>query len=437
MHDRTRRLLCRLGFLLLGVAPTLAVAARIGVVRSPAYVAARRAECERRISDALGLAVTVRESHQLLQGVTELEDVVFTEPETGAPIGRIRLLVFGYEEGELIVRASQPEIEGQQVWRLWESLHERVLRACRTGASNAQFYAGEVTIRQADGQRATTLTGVRGQLTTTDAGPQATIEFRDVALQMSEPAQLRITRNRQVQPPATRWELNTRSTALPCSLLADYLEVLRNLGEEATFQGTIEAMPAAEGWEGEIAGRFRDVDLSRVTEEGLKLRHRLSGAAEIVFRRASFRAGRLIDAAGDVACDGGVVSRSLLYQANESLGLVADSRLLSPQANTLVVFRALKFGFTLDKGGIQLAGQCGSAGPGVVMTDEGGPLLSNQSRETVQVTALVRALAPDTGDQVPANPEAIQLLHVLPIPAENDALRSETARPFNSLLRFQ
>lgn len=436
MHDRTRRLLCRLGFLLFCVAPTLAVAARIVVVRSPAYIAARGAECERRISDALGLAVSVRQVHELLQGVTELDDIVLTEPETGALIARIRHLEFTRQDGQLVVLASQPEIEGLQVWRLWESLHERVLRTCRADASGARFYAGEVTIRPADGQRATTLTDVWGQLASTDAGPQATLEFREAALQMSEPAQLRITRNRQIQPPATRWELNTRSTALPCSLLADYLGVLRNLGEDASFQGAIEAMPTADGWEGEIAGRFRDVDLDRVTQR-LNLRHRLSGAAEVVFRQATFRGGRLLAAAGDLACSGGVVSRSLLYQAHESLGLLADSRLLTPQANTLVVFHELKLGFTLDKGGIQLAGQCDSAGRGVVMTGEGGPLLSSVSQEAVQVTALVRTLAPDTGEQVPANYEAYQLLHVLPIPAENDAGRFETARPLYSPVRLQ
>lgn len=436
MHDRTRRLLCRLGFLLFCVAPTLGMAAWIGVVRSPAYIAACRAECERQLSEALGLDVSVQEVHRLLQGVTLLDGVVLTEPETGAPIARIRHLEFGFQDGRLMVLASQPEIDGQQVWRLWEALHERVLRARRASAVDAQLFAGEITIRQADGATATTLTDVRGQLTTADAGPQATIEFREAALQMSEPARLRITRNRQVTPPATRWALNTRSTALPCSLLADYLEVLRTLGEQAAFQGTIEAMPTAEGWEGEIAGRFCDVDLDRVTER-LKLRHKLSGAAEVVFRRASFRAGRLIDAAGDLSCNGGVVSRSLLYQANQSLGLAADSRLLTPQANTLVVFRELKLGFTLDKEGVQIAGQCQSAGSGVVMTDEGGPLLTNQSREAVQVTALVRTLAPDSGEQVPANYEAYQLLHVLPIPRESVANRSEIARPIYSPLRLQ
>jgi hypothetical protein len=434
MHDRTQRLLCRWGFLLFCVAPTLAVAVCISVVRSPAYVAAHRAACERRLSDALGLNVSVGQVRESLQGVTQIEQVVLAEPETGAVIGRIRHLEFGRQDGQWVVLASQPEIEGEHIWRLWELLHERVLRGRAADALDGLFYAGEITIRQAGGQSATTLTDVRSLLRTTEAGPQATIEFRDVALQMSEPAQLRITRNRQAQPPATRWELNTRSTALPCTLLADYLDILRTVGDRATFQGTIEAMPAAAGWEGEIAGRFLDVDLDRLTD---RRPHKLSGFAEVVLRRARFQAGRLSDAAGDVTCHGGVVTRSLLYQADKSLGLVADARLLTPQANTLVVFRQLKLGFTLDRSGIRIAGQCLPHGSGVVMTDDGGPLLSSQAREVVQVSALVRTLAPESGEQVPANFEAYQLLHILPIPAENDRPRSDLASPLYPRLRLQ
>lgn len=433
MHDRTRRLLCRWGFLIFCVVPTLAIVVCIGILRSPAYVAARRVACERRLSDALGLNVSVGQARELLQGVTQLEQVVLTEPETGAVIGRIRHLEFGQQDGRLVVLGSQPEIDGEHIWRLWEALHERVLRARAADALDALFYAGEVTIRQAGGEQATTLTDVRSSLRTTESGPQATLEFRDAAVQMSEPAQLRITRNRQVQPPATRWELNTRSTALPCTLLADYLDILRTVGDRATFQGTIEAMPAAAGWEGEAAGRFVDVDLDRLTE---RQPHKLSGFAEVVLRRARFQAGRLIDAAGDLTCHGGVVTRSLLYQADKSLGLAADARLLAPQANTLVVFRQLKFGFTLDQSGIQIAGQCLPPGSGVVMTDDGGPLLSSNPREAVQVTALVRTLAPDSTEQVPANFEAYQLLHVLPIPVENERSRTDLASPLYPRLRL-
>lgn len=434
MHDRTRRLLCRWGFLLLGVGPTLAVVIGIGVVRSPSYIAAQRAACERQLSEILGLNVAVAEFRQLLQGVTQLEQVTLTEPETGEAIGRIRHLEFGRQAGQWVILASQPEIEGAHVWRLWEALHERLLRTRGADAADALFYAGELTVRPAGGQRATTLTDVRASLRMTDGGPQTALEFRDVALQMSEPAQLRITRDRQVQPPATRWELNTRSTALPCSLLADYLDILRTAGDRATFQGTIAAAPSAKGWAGEITGRFLDVDLDRLTE---RRPHKLSGFAEVVLHRARFQDGRVVDAAGDIACHGGVVTRSLLYQADKSLGLVADARLLAPQANTLVAFRELRLGFTLDQAGIRIAGQCPPLGSGVVMTDEGGPLLSSQGQDVIQVTALVRTLSPDSGGHVPANYEAYQLLHVLPIPTEHEGSQPSLARPLYPRLRLQ
>jgi len=71
------------------------------------------------------------------------------------------------------------------------------------------------------------------------------------------------------------------------------------------------------------------------------------------------------------------------------------------------------------------------------MTDDGGPLLSSQAREVVQVSALVRTLAPESGEQVPANFEAYQLLHILPIPAENDRPRSDLASPLYPRLRLQ
>jgi len=109
------------------------------------------------LSDALGLNVSVGQVRESLQGVTQIEQVVLAEPETGAVIGRIRHLEFGRQDGQWVVLASQPEIEGEHIWRLWELLHERVLRGRAADALDGLFYAGEITIRQAGGQSATTL----------------------------------------------------------------------------------------------------------------------------------------------------------------------------------------------------------------------------------------------------------------------------------------
>ena len=96
MHDRTRRLLCRLGFLLLCVLPTLAVAAWASVVCSPAYVAARRVAWETRLSHHLGLSVQLQGVRNPTRGVTVLEGLVLSDPETEACVARVRQIEMGY-----------------------------------------------------------------------------------------------------------------------------------------------------------------------------------------------------------------------------------------------------------------------------------------------------------------------------------------------------
>ncbi len=434
MHDSTRRLLCRLGFLLLCVLPTLAVVGWVSVICSPTYVAARRAAWERRLSQHLGLSVQLQGVQNPSRGVTVLKGLVLSDPETEVCVAQVRQVEIGYRGEELVVLAAQPELHSEQIWRLCEALHDRVLRGPPASQVKVHFYAGELNVKQAGNQGDSSLTDVHCRLTPTATGPQAAIEFCDVALQMSEPAQLRITRNRQVSPPATRWELRTRSTPLPCYLLADHVEILANLGDLATFQGTVEAMQGAGGWEGEVTGRFRDVDLDRLTE---RYDHKLSGAAEIVFRRAQFRGGKLIDAAGDVLCDGGVVSLSLLHQADKSLGLIADQRVLSAETDPLRRYQELKFGFTLNQQGLQIVGLCHSVGEGVVMADYFGPLLTDRPQEVTQVAALVRMLSSRSGEHVPATYEAYQLLHVLPIPSRTDPPQIGTRPPFSKPLRLE
>jgi hypothetical protein len=436
MHDRTCRLLGRLSFLAFCLAPTLAVSAWICVVRSPAYIAARKAAWESAITQQTGLAASLDVVRSPARGITVFEGLTLRDPETDACIARVRRVEMGRNGDEFVVIASQPELESDQMWRLWESLHERVLRSSLATDLEAQLYAGEVTVRRHAGQNASTLTEVRCRLAPTPAGPHASIEFRDAALQMAEPAQLRITRHRKVSPPTTRWELQTRSTELPCHLLADYVEIFASLGERATFQGSVEATPTPDGWEGELTGHFREVDLDCLVKD--RFAHKLSGAADIVFRPLRFRGGKVIDAAGEVCCDGGVVSRSLLYDVDKCLGLAAAPRVLAVEADDDQRYRELKFGFALSPDGrLRISGLCSSVERGVVMTDHFGPVLTDASQSVVQVTALVRTLIAPSGEQVPATYEAAQLLHVLPLPTGNTRPNLEAERPIYSPLRLR
>jgi hypothetical protein len=322
----------------------------------------------------------------------------------------------GSRGSDLIVSASQPELQGDQIWRLWDLIHERLLRGEAASTLRVQLLAGEATIHRASDPAASTLTGVRCRLAPSADGPQVAIEFRDVALQMVEPAQLWITRNRNLKPPATRWELDTHSTALPCSLLADQIPVLDWLGERALFQGRVRVTQIAAGWEGDLTGRFQDVDLDRLVTDHYQ--HKLSGLADVVFRQARFRDGALIDAAGDLACSGGQVGWSLLDQAEKTLNLSADARVRAVTANSSWTYSQLRFDFALSRDRLTLRGRCDAAQEGLVMTDRSGPLLVDRLQEIPPV-ALVRFLTDARGDAVPATAEAYQLLHVLPIAAES------------------
>ncbi len=436
MHESTRRLVCRSVFVLFCLLPTFGVAIWVGVIRSSVYQSMRCAGWQRELSRQWGLDVTLRAVSHPRRGVTLLDGIRLTDPETGAPIAEIRQIEIRDHRDQSVVVAAQPEVQGDQIGRLWEAFHERFLRSGSELARSALVHAGELTIHRTDKARSTTLTEVRCLISRAAEGPQASFEFRDVALQMAEPARVRVTRNRQISPPVTRWELDTRGTPLPCSLLAEHLQALRWLGDETTFQGSIDVVQARGGWQGELAGRFQSVDLDRLVTD--RYDHKLSGTAEVLLRRARFQDGKLSDAAGDVSCEGGVVSRSLLARADKTLGVAADTRVRALEADMLWRFRQLKFGFEITSQGLQIVGHCQQAGEGVVMTDEYGPLLTDRPQEIAQVVALVQTLATPRGEQVPATAEAYQLLHVLPIPSK-DSDRGQVAAPaiFYSPLRMQ
>lgn len=434
MHDRTRRYLCRLGFLLFCIAPTLLTCGWIGVSRSPGFRAAEKARLESLLTERIGLRASIQQISHPTRGVMLLDGFSLFDRETGAKVAWSRQLEVGRRGEELVVVAAQPEVASDQMWRLWEMLQTRVLRGQVDPHLPATLAAGEVTIHRADTGTAATWTDVHCRLTHAPEGPQATLQFRDVALQMAEPAMLRVTRNRTLSPPATRWELDTKSTPLLCSILADYVTTLASLGPAATFQGTAAATRTDAGWEGEIHGEFAKIDLDRVVTEHFP--HKLSGEARLDFRRAKFRGGRIVDAAGSLRADGGVVSASLIEQAGMSLGLTAGSRFhLSDQP--LWRYQQLAFDFTVGDHGLQLHGRCQTDGDGIVLADIGGPLLSSQQADAMPVVALVRALSPDSAVLVPATLETDTLLHALPIPATTSPAASQAKRRIFSPLRLR
>jgi hypothetical protein len=441
MHDRTRRWLCRAGFCLFCLLPTLGTVSAIAISRSPTFRAAEKTAWEHWLTTQSGLQATLTEITHPTHDLTLLDGLVLTDRETGAVVCRVRQIEISGSHDQRFLRLAQPEIHREHVWCLWELLHQRVLRGESEFATAIQSTASELTLFAVGGELATSLVDVRCRLFDSPQGRQATFEFRDITAPDTEPAVLRVTRNRQLSPPATRWELDTRTTALPCSLLADYAEAFTGAGPHATFQGTIAATNAADGWEGEISGRFTRVDLDRLVSD--RFPHKLSGLAEISLQRARFRGGRVIDVAGSITAGGGVVSLSLLEQAERTLGL-RPGPALQLDDQSLWRYQQLAFDFTIGSRGLQLVGRCVSPGDlqpaaeGILLADAQGPLLTNPQYDTLPVVALVRALSPASEIQVPATRETDALLRALPIPEiAAPAATAENPRRIFSPLRLR
>ena len=243
----------------------------------------------------------------------------------------------------------------------------------------------------------------------------------------------RVFRDRRASPPATRWELHTGAAALPCAAVATNVKGLHCLGEECRFQGSVWAARSSDGWAGDIAGRFHDADLDRLVTDHFP--HKLSGSVEIVLERAKFTGGRLTAASGSLACQGGVVSRSLLSAAAESLLLAGSDRVLQSD-EPLWRFRQLEFAFAMDGNGLAITGLCQGPQPGGIVADAQGPLLADSPEQLVPTVALVRTLAPQNEIQVPASRETDILLRALPLPTVI-APSSSTARSPYSPLRLR
>ena len=127
--------LCAAAFLTLGVLPALLVGGWCWSRHTRGCVLA---EAER-LGRQLGLKVTVGGLKHLRPGVVLYEQLEASDPETGRPIFRCRLLeaarqVQGGPEAQrrpvLLLTASQPEVEAASLDRIWQCLQRGLEGLC-------------------------------------------------------------------------------------------------------------------------------------------------------------------------------------------------------------------------------------------------------------------------------------------------------------------
>ncbi|MCA9120742.1 MAG: hypothetical protein H6822_32620 [Planctomycetaceae bacterium] len=428
MHDSTRRILCRLAFFALCLAPSGSLCAWIVYRATPICAWQEQTFWTESIYQTTGLIAEVGRIRHPTQARTLLEDVSLSDPDGGALIARVRVVEFATTDHGIVTIASQPEVHAHQLRRLSQILYDRVLRGPRP-LQQFQLVSGEVTLHETAG--ASTASDVRCLVTSDRNKIEATIDFLLAGYEMHAPAQIRLTREHVDGAASTSWQIRTGGVPLPCSMVSDYIPALRSLGKNCHFQGTVWIQEDDRSWDGEIAGQFRGVDLERLVDP---FPHKLSGTAELALSHTNFRQGRLVEAAGALNADGGVISQSLLTAAAEALKLGSNVG-SNEQADTLLAYRQLAFGFQIDDAGLKLSGLCDERQEGVLLVGTSGNLLLDSQSDVIPSIALARALVPQTELLVPATTATEQLLRALPLPTPT-LPSARTARTPYSPLRY-
>lgn len=404
IHETTLRQTCRAAFILLVLAPTVAVASWAALRRLPSH----RAEYEARLRQCLGLNVKIARVSHPRPGVVLLGDVSLADVETGRPLFACRALEAASVESSLVVRLSAAELDilaAEHVWRL----AERRLRGQLVGADKPiRVVVDGLTWRGAD--FAQTFTDVAVQVRSSPAGNEAALSFRVAGADMPESATLRIVR-RAGAAPTTAVTLATGSARLPARVFAPFSAAAESLGSGATFHGCVWAEETPAGWAAELTGQLGGVDLDCLVSA--KLPHALSGTCEVQLQRARFCEGRLTEAAGSIAASGGTISRSLLEAGRQSMALGGPA--VYAENDTMIRYDRLALDFIFEGYGLKLIGRCPTQQRGTLLSGSGRALWVQPALQPQPVVNLVRMLAPANEAQVPAGDLAQQLLRHLPV----------------------
>jgi hypothetical protein len=363
-HDRTRRLLCRMLFLLFGVLPTGAVLAWSAAINSEGY---RTATCEE-ISAALGYQVRATSISHPRQEVTLLEGFELVDAETNKILLRSSRVEIYNDQQSQTIDLHRPELNiAGRNW--WLPIIQRRLRLGNLKHPPLHLHASEITLTWPDGKQ--TLRDCTADVSSSAERNSAIAKFQFGDAPSAEPIQLQFRRTSDAGQPISKIDLITGSTALPCSLLAAAMDRENSFGTASTFRGTFRFHDGSDGYHAQVSDGFiEQVDLSTFVR-----RHfagACSGTAQIQLQHAVFHDGQAEELKGSIHASSGSISGSALDAIGISLRLRPPQNWNTPAE---VPFDQLAAEFTLTNTGLNITGRCNSPPEGVVLRTRNQPIL--------------------------------------------------------------
>ena len=431
MHERIQRTTARLLFVFCCAVPTCFTCLSILMTWTPWYHYRALAKLELELSHTTGLVIEVDDFERTTPSNFRLLGVTIREPETTRKIAHIREIQHVQEDDRVTLLLQQPEVQAAELKGIWHLLHQRFLCRPDLTSTPVQASANDLTLHSRTG--ALTFKDMDALIVPNDDEVKATLDCLPANSVYNTPINITVRRDRSGKHPVTRWSLDTRGTALPCSAIADFLPEMEKLGVNAEYTGTMTWQFDPNHWWIDLGGsRFNDISLDRIFEQNS---HRLSGTATIAFDRCRIDPhSKRSDISGSIVAKQGQMGRSLLLAATQNCGF--DIRLQDRQIDQHgdIPYDLLGLGFNVNNAQIKLTGICrGQVGyegfpSNVVMCLDGFPVVLSTPQILDSLNAL-RVVAPNYSVAVPMSDQTDWLMNVLippsrPMPSNDNRIRS-------------
>jgi hypothetical protein len=386
---------------------------------------------EAELSHTTGLVIEIEDFEKETPSSFRLLGVTIREPETAHEIAHIREIEHVEEGGEVTLLLQQPEVQAAELKGIWQLLHQRFLCRPDLTATPMRASANDLTMHSRTG--AVTFKDVDAWIVPRADMVEATLACLPANSIHDTPINIMVRRDRSSKRPVTRWSLDTRGTALPCSAISDFLPEMEKLGVNAEFAGTMTWQIDTNHWWIDLGGsRFTDVSLDRIFEQNS---HRLSGTANIQFDRCRIDPhSKRSDISGSILAKNGQMGRSLLVAATQNCGfdIRLQDRLIDQHGD--IPYDLLGLGFNVNNAQINLAGICRSEvgyegfPTDVVLCLDGFPIVFSTPQPLDSLNVL-RVVAPSYSVSVPMSDQTDWLMNVLippsrPMPLNKSRIRS-------------
>jgi len=190
LHERTRKALCRLGFLTVCLLPTCAVALWAASRNGEAH----RGRCEAELGRLLQLKVTLLDVEYPEPDVARYTHFLLADPETERPIVSAARIEVRKTPTALTIMAPELRVEASAESALAELVHDRLRDRSESGAFPVSLSVEKVIVASPSGD--VTLLNVRGLLGPTSEGRGAEVRFHTAEMTKdSQPVVLTIVRS--------------------------------------------------------------------------------------------------------------------------------------------------------------------------------------------------------------------------------------------------